>query len=110
MGVQKKKDLTERAKERMRERQDVVGNSNEVPKLPVIARSKTPYEQLTAILKGWNVAKPSPYYNLRIYDVLATTMENPALAEPLLPMLASHPKTRGVGNIRGNDNPSHVVK
>lgn len=65
---------------------------------PSIARgkTKTPSEQLTSILKGWSVPKPSPYYSLKVYDVLADVAELPAIAEPLLPMLASTSRAKSI--------------
>lgn len=62
------------------------------PEVPVLRINAA--EELASILQGWTVPKPSPYYNLRLWDVLTKSMESPALAEPLLPLLAANPTSR----------------
>jgi CRP-like cAMP-binding protein len=49
--------------------------------------------QIDALMKGWPAPKPSPHYELRLWRVLAETLDSPATTEPLLPLLA--PDRRG---------------
>lgn len=56
--------------------------------LPAIGRGRTtPGEELAKIVSEWAMPKPSPFYQLRVHNVLAKVIERPTIAGPLLPLL-----------------------
>jgi len=59
-------------------------------KLPKVARALMERSaQLQDIVDKWPALKPSPHYNLRVWDVLSEAMEKPKMANELLPVLAT---------------------
>jgi len=67
-----------------------------VPLPPVTAcfKAATPDSaQLVELLKEWPTPRPSPFYNLRVWNVLADSLETPGNASPLLPLLTGPPNT-----------------
>lgn len=54
--------------------------------------------QLVAMLKAWPTPRPSPYYNLRVWEVLAAELGRPMSTTPLLPLLT--PPTTAGSSIR----------
>jgi len=49
--------------------------------------------QLVTLLKEWPTPRPSPFYDLKVWNVLADSLENPGSPAPLLALLTGPPNT-----------------